>query len=270
MTNRSLNPQKCICALLCLIAIGCFVGLIVMISTRFNCPLKNCPTAPKADINLPGQSQHLILEKKSMYTSIADIYEDSNIPHYSLEITNEKNEDNTTSEKASEKSSTVEFKNINSIFNHFQTDSDSEMQNTIEIILQETPSESVSFSPPFDEIENFIDTFIADIKVVHGNGPKNAIIDERKTLKLDFVKKVKGIGSTDSLECLEVFKEYTLLVTYSLRENKTWELDKGKQVTEVGSNTFGDSSAVMLSIETEVIGIGFSNTLDEDTLDTIS
>lgn len=57
---------------------------------------------------------------------------------------------------------------------------------------------------------------------------------------LNIIKKANGTGSTDSLE---VIKEYTLLVTYSLRENKTWELDQGKQVTGVGSsNIIGDTS----------------------------
>jgi hypothetical protein len=88
-------------------------------------------------------------------------------------------------------------------------------------------------------------------------------VNDAKSLKLDIIKQMNGIASTDLLQGTKV---YTLLISYSIRENTTWMLDFEKQVAGFGSSHIASSNdktkLVDLNIEKKINGIGFVNTKD--------
>ena len=117
-----------------------------------------------------------------------------------------------------------------------------------------------------DETEKQIKSFTLDmVKAVQeiSSSQIDDSVNDAKSLKLDIIKQMNGIASTDLLQGTKV---YTLLISYSIRENTTWMLDFEKQVAGFGSSHIVSSNdktkLVDLNIEKKINGIGFVNTKD--------
>ena len=117
-----------------------------------------------------------------------------------------------------------------------------------------------------DETEKQIKSFTLDIvKAVQeiSSSQIDDSVNDAKSFKLDIIKQMNGIASTDLLQGTKV---YTLLISYSIRENTTWMLDFKKQVAGFGSSHIASSNdktkLVDLNIEKKINGIGFVNTKD--------
>ena len=117
-----------------------------------------------------------------------------------------------------------------------------------------------------DETEKQIKSFTLDmVKAVQeiSSSQIDDSVNDAKSLKLDIIKQMNGIASTDLLQGTKV---YTLLISYSIRENTTWMLDFEKQVAGFGSSHIASSNdktkLVDLNIEKKINGIGFVNTKD--------
>jgi len=117
-----------------------------------------------------------------------------------------------------------------------------------------------------DETEKQIKSFTLDIvKAVQeiSSSQIDDSVNDAKSLKLDIIKQMNGIASTDLLQGTKV---YTLLISYSIRENTTWMLDFEKQVAGFGSSHIASSNdktkLVDLNIEKKINGIGFVNAKD--------
>jgi hypothetical protein len=117
-----------------------------------------------------------------------------------------------------------------------------------------------------DETEKQIKSFTLDIVRAVQTISSSQIddsVNDAKSLKLDIIKQMNGIASTDLLQGTKV---YTLLISYSIRENTTWMLDFEKQVAGFGSSHIASSNdktkLVDLNIEKKINGIGFVNTKD--------
>jgi hypothetical protein len=126
------------------------------------------------------------------------------------------------------------------------------------------PTKVITSDPDSDLIKSFTIDILKAVKEVGSSQVDDSVNEANKSLKLDIIK--HEVGSNESLQGTKV---YTLLISYSIRENTTWMLDFEKQVDGVRSSHIASSNdktkLVDLNIEKKINGFVNAKDVSPDT-----
>ncbi|EFX65002.1 hypothetical protein DAPPUDRAFT_117652 [Daphnia pulex] len=201
MEGYHLNPAKCVAFFTSLVALGCMIGLAVMVSTMHHCPARPpCPTTDSTQQQQPDLFEnrigHQTLKQPSFY---GNVIEDTTTSITTSETHSQKKSPITDPKKIM----TMDIKpNLN---DDFQSSSDTpSMETILEKISQQTPSTNMAetMSPDFQSSSD------SEMQTILSNTLQETVPgivdDEDKTLAVILEHVSQEIPSTDSEESSKI------------------------------------------------------------------